>query len=225
MLRLAIARTLAVLVFVPLALGANFSPSIVASDEAARSVTGYVESILYRFPAKKHGAEPSELSADGSGALYGTTAEGGVQPDGYGTVFKLTPRRGRADQAMESRWAGLTPSPAGYTQTVLYRFRSGNDGAYPFAGVTVDATGSMYGTTDLGGRSGNGTAFKLTPAGTGYSETVIYNFTGGSDGGQPGSGLIADAAGALFGTTQAGGNGRCAGGCGAVFKLTPSGLL
>jgi uncharacterized repeat protein (TIGR03803 family) len=64
--------------------------------------------------------------------------------------------------------------------------------------------------------------FQLDPSGT---LTVLYNFTGGSDGANPHA-LIADAAGNLYGTTQNGGApASCPGGCGTVFQLTPSGTL
>jgi uncharacterized repeat protein (TIGR03803 family) len=121
----------------------------------------------------------------------------------------------------------LTPSG---TLNVLYSF-TGSDGAYPYAGLIADAAGNLYGTTDSGGApmscnitTGCGTVFQLDPSGT---LTVLYSFTWSSDGGNPGSALIADAVGNLYGTTQEGGAlDRCRPyGCGTVFQLTPSGSL
>ena len=80
----------------------------------------------------------------------------------------------------------------------------GGDGAYPHVGRIADRAGNLYGTTQSGGASkfGSGTVFKLSPSGT---ETVLYSFTGGSDGANPEAGLIADRAGNLYGTTMDGG--------------------
>src|SRR5436190_2003791 len=103
-----------------------------------------------------------------------------------------------------------TTEASAQTLTTLYSF-TGSDGARPYAGLIADASGNLYGTTDNGGASGYGTVFKVTPTGT---ETVLYSFTGGSDGAYPLAGLIADASGNLYGTTYLGG----ANGYGTVFK-------
>jgi uncharacterized repeat protein (TIGR03803 family) len=162
------------------------------------------------------------LIMDGSGNLYGTTEAGGA--DNYGTVFKLTPGSGGS-----------------YTESVLYSFQGGTaDGAYPQAGLIMDNSGNLYGTTEEGGTGscsangstiGCGTVFKLTPGSGGcYTESVLHNFQGGtSDGADPWAGLIMDSNGDLYGTTTlggaSGGPGSCSGngsatGCGTVFKLT-----
>lgn len=112
-----------------------------------------------------------------------------------------------------------TASTSGVQHTTLYSF-GGPDGAGPLYGVMADKTGALYGTTVSGG-IGAGAVFKLTPTESGYSETVLYSFLGGSDGDGPFSGLVADNKGALYGVTLGGGNGACIGGCGTVFKLTP----
>jgi uncharacterized repeat protein (TIGR03803 family) len=112
-------------------------------------------------------------------------------------------------------------------ETVLYSFTGGSDGSEPVAGLIADNQGALYSTTESGGSSGGGTVFKLTPPGRGqtaWTETVLYSFTGGSDGGDPRAELIAlarareerDNGGALYGTTQSGGSGNN----GTVFKVT-----
>jgi uncharacterized repeat protein (TIGR03803 family) len=100
---------------------------------------------------------------------------------------------------------------------VLYSF-TGGDGSHPRAALIADAAGNLYGTTIRGGANDAGTLFQLTPSGT---LNVLYSFSGGSDGALPFAGLIADAAGNLYGTTNGGG----AGGQGTVFELDPSGTL
>jgi len=119
-------------------------------------------------------------------------------------------------------WAG--------TEKVLYTFRGGSDGGDPTGPLTFDKAGNIYGTTVRGGGgcstySGCGTVFKLTHTGGIWSETLLYTFTGGSDGFQPLSGVIFDKLGNLYGGTGSGGNAGCYAdaGCGSVFELTPSG--
>src|SRR5215472_13944033 len=149
---------------------------------------------LYSFTSGD-GANPGAgLMADPAGNLYGTTFNGGAS--GQGTVFQL--------------------GPSG-NMTVLYSF-TGGDGSHPRASLIADAAGNLYGTTINGGANDAGTVFQLTPSGI---LNVLYSFTGGSDGALPWAGLIADAAGNLYGTTYGGG----ASGQGTVFQLDPSGTL
>jgi uncharacterized repeat protein (TIGR03803 family) len=93
----------------------------------------------------------------------------------------------------------------------------------PQAEVLIDGAGNLYGTTILGGQGcsalGCGVVYKLNQSGHGWTETVLYSFTGGSDGGGPYGGLISDAAGNLYGTTLYGGAHDRGG---TVFELTPS---
>jgi uncharacterized repeat protein (TIGR03803 family) len=183
-----------------------------------------IESVLYSFQGGTDGAGSEVgLIAGKGGVLYGVTDAGGGATFctfGCGTVFELT------------------PSGSGYTERVLYAFQGGTDGAYPIGNLLLDKSGALYGTTDFGGGSttcttgsgldGCGTAFKLTPSGSGYTETILHSFQGGNDGALPADTLIADR-GALYGTTQyGGGSSACTAGsgrdgCGTVFKLTPSG--
>jgi uncharacterized repeat protein (TIGR03803 family) len=118
------------------------------------------------------------------------------------------------------------------TFTLLHTFTGAPDGAVPIAGLVQDLAGNLYGTTQQGGITGGlcansglngcGTVFKVDPSG---NETVLYRFTGGTDGQFPSAGLVLDSAGNLYGTTQYGGpvTAACGIGCGTVFKLDPSG--
>ncbi len=87
-------------------------------------------------------------------------------------------------------------------ETVLYSFLGGADGAYPRAGLILDAAGNLYGTTSAGGSADAGVVFKIDATGR---ETVLYTFTGGADGREPLAGLILDPAGNLYGSTDQGG--------------------
>jgi uncharacterized repeat protein (TIGR03803 family) len=167
------------------------------------------EAVLHTFTGSGgDGANPtSALIQDKHGNFYGTTLQGGDlrcslgNGSGCGTVFKIS-KTGR--------------------ETVLYRFAGGTDGAFPIAGVTLDAAGVLYGTTQAGGDSskcfpGCGTVFKLDITG---AETVLYRFTGGTDGATPFAGVIVDETGNLYGAAMHGGNSD---GNGAVYKIDTAG--
>jgi uncharacterized repeat protein (TIGR03803 family) len=101
----------------------------------------------------------------------------------------------------------------------LHRFTGGADGGDSWAGLILDQSGNLYGTTTIGGSGGYGTVFELTPNQDGsWTESVLCSFTNGADGGYPYAGLIFDEAGNLYGTTAEGGSS----GGGTVFKLTPN---
>jgi uncharacterized repeat protein (TIGR03803 family) len=110
---------------------------------------GWTETVLHSFGSGQDGFQPlyGSLIFDATGDLYGTTQEGGVYD--YGTVFEVAPN-----------------GSGGWTETLLYNFCSQNgcaDGYFPFAGLTSDAPGNLYGTTYLGGPYDDGTVFELTP--------------------------------------------------------------
>jgi uncharacterized repeat protein (TIGR03803 family) len=155
---------------------------------------------LYKFTGGD-GSVPLGLTAGPNGVLYGTTLYGGTSGDG--TVFELT-------RAADASW----------TQTVLYSFTGGTDGANP-AGVVVGIGGALYGTTTYGGASNLGTVFELTPGSArgAWTEIVIYNFAYDGEGvlAYPMGSLVAGANGVLYGATEFGG----ASDAGAVFQLTP----
>ena len=160
--------------------------------------------VLHTFTGGVDGAYPYEgLVRDAAGNLYGIAYNGGDLtcnvPFGCGTVFEVD-------------------TTGKYT--VLHTFTGGADGAHPWAALVRDAAGSLYGLTVTGGPSDAGTVFKLDTTG---KETVLYSFSGGTDGGNPYGSLVRDAERNLYGTTAHGGitGGACRDGCGVVFKLTP----
>lgn len=107
------------------------------------------------------------------------------------------------------------------TYKTLYEFTGYVNGHLPTGGLVFDKAGNLYGTTVEGGTGANaGVVFKLSPNSKGtWTETVLYRFTGGVDGGPPNGDLIFDGAGNLYGTTKGGGTGANAG---VVFKLSPN---
>jgi uncharacterized repeat protein (TIGR03803 family) len=137
-------------------------------------------------------------------------------------AFRLLYRAPLASLLLASAPAlAQTWPPGPLSEATLYSFSGGADGSVPaYVTLTTDSTGALYGTTVVGGGSGYGTVFKLTPPAPGktqWTETALYSFSGGADGGNPYSGLTKDYGGALYGVTAVGG----ANGSGAAFKLTP----
>ena len=200
---------------VALTMAMGFVLTLVAQPAQAQTFT-----VLHSFTGGADGQSPlAGLAINRSGDLFGTTVSGGdVGPcgTGCGTVIRLSYKG--------SAWIF----------TSLYIFH-GNDGSEPYAGVTIGSDGSLYGTTNLGGTArgpgcslyGCGTVFKLQPpprvciaALCPWLETILYQFTGGSDGGYPDYGdLVFDRAGKVYGTTSKFGSG----GQGTVYKLASSG--
>lgn len=172
------------------------SALVVSPIEVAQAHSFHV---LHVFLDGSDGATSNApVITDKSGNLYGTALQGGASNNGV--VFEVA---------------------ADGTESVLYSFAGGNDGRRPEAGLIEDATGNFYGTTNQGGPADQGTIFKLAPGGT---ETVLYAFKDGSDGGMLQAALIADKAGNLYGTaTQGGGSGCYGDGCGTIFKLASDG--
>ncbi|MGA9642193.1 MAG: choice-of-anchor tandem repeat GloVer-containing protein [Terriglobales bacterium] len=115
----------------------------------------------------------------------------------------------------------FTAIAAAATQKVLYTFTGGADGAEPYAGLIFDPAGNLYGVTQNGGLYNGGTVFELTPSpGGAWTETVLYNFTGGSDGADPTGDLVMDASGNLYGTVVTGGDPSAQ--CGTAWELSPA---
>jgi uncharacterized repeat protein (TIGR03803 family) len=171
------------------------------------------ETVLYSFCSRKHcsdGASPvAGLVLDSSGNLYGTAQSGGKGNYQPGVVFRLAPNG---------------------VEKVLHNFCSQAncaDGASPVAGLVMDSSGNLYGTTQYGGPQNYGAVFKVAPDG---SETILYSFCSQAncvDGDTPVASLIMDSSGNLYGTTVAGGAGHCqnelGAGCGVAFKLAQDG--
>ena len=153
------------------------------------------------------GIGPSGVVVASDGALYGATQSGGSTNSGI--VFSLTP-----------------PTTGGaWTEALIYSFTGGSDGGTPTGLAIGSGPGGspvLYGTTSAGGAANNGTVFSLTSGpGGAWAESVLYSFTGGSDGGGPSTGVaIGSGTGGstvLYGTTFAGGTTNN----GTVFRLTP----
>jgi uncharacterized repeat protein (TIGR03803 family) len=171
--------------------GGSYDRGTVFKLDAAN---GYALTTLHSFAGPDGRGPSAAVIADASGNLYGTTSYGGASSSG--TVFRLE-------------------AANNYTLTTLHAFDGGLGGEYPYAAVTADAAGNLYGTTYLGGSlPGIGTVFKLD-AGSNYALTTLHDFDG-PDGANLIAGLLADASGNLYGTAATGGLGP---GGGTAFKL------
>ena len=173
----------------------------------------WTEQIIYSFKGgTTDGALPKRgnLVIDSKGNLYGTTFNGG--PNGAspydGTVFELSPGTGGT-----------------WTEKIIHNFGASGDGANPVSGLTLDAAGNLYGTTDAGGAFNYGTVYELSP-GTGgtWTEAVLHSFDlNGVDGANPLAGVIIDAEGNLYGNTQIGGSYGNGNHLGTVYELSKVG--
>src|SRR5882672_597582 len=162
-----------------------------------------IEKILHTFTGSDGSGPQEGMVLDSQGNLFGTTAFGGALGC-CGTAFELSPG-----------------SNGTWTEKVIYDFTLAGffQGFLPWGALVFDSKGNLYGTTLSGGASSQGTVFQLVPGANGtWTSTVIYNFTGGADGGNPfSSTLIADPSDNLYGTVETGG----AYGYGVVFQLAP----
>lgn len=156
-----------------------------------------LEHVIYSFGPDPDGSYPNAAPlADVAGNLYGTTETGGTI--GQGVLYRL--------------------SPAG-SETILHNFSGTSDGAQPTGRLVRDASGNLYGVTVIGGAHNFGVIFRYSPNGL---FAVLHNFGDSSpDGIEPLDGLVIDAEGNLYGTTQLGGTA----GYGTVFELTTAGSL
>lgn len=162
-------------------------------------VCPWTETVLYRANEDNGAILVGEVVFDQAGNLYTTARNGGMYFSGY---------------AVE-----LTPNNGYWVRTIVHVFDyETGDGEAPSAGMVIDQAGNLYGTTSLGGLHTQGTAFELTPYGSGWTETILHSFDG-DDGYEPEAPLIFDRQGNLYGTTFDGGpNGE-----GVVFELSPGG--
>ncbi len=156
--------------------------------ELSPSDGGWTEKVIYSFQDEPDGNQPEAgVSFDSAGNLYGTTVAGGNMR--LGTVFQLT------------------PSGSGWTESVLYRFAFDSYGYGPFAGITVDGSGNLYGATG----TGFPVVFELTPGNGGWMIQLVYKLNAIYG---PYESLNFDSAGNLLGTIEEGAP--------EVFRLTPS---
>jgi len=162
----------------------------------------WTESTLYTFQNTADGVSPEGgLVFDASGNIFGTTAYGGdtscASGFGCGEVYELSPSGGV------------------WTKTVLHLFTDTPDGHAPNAGLAIDASGNLFGTTNNGGTAGTGTLFEVSPTSSGWTETVLFSFNDATNGGFLISPVTLDLRGNIFGVTSSGGPG----GYGVVFAF------
>lgn len=188
--------------------GASGYGAIFKLSPPAAGQTKWTETILYSFKGGRDGwivdgqlldgdAPTNDLVLDATGALYGTTWRGGASD--LGVVFKLTP-----PAAGKTKW----------TETVLWSFKGGTDGAFPTNGVVMDKAGALYGATSTDNAFAQGTAYKLAPPSEGktqWTKTILHRFEGFYANEGPEGALIVDVHGVLYGATRDQ----------IVFKLAP----
>lgn len=150
----------------------NLTP---APTACLTSQCSWTEKPIYQSTGNTDAWRAGVSAFDSAGNLYGT---GAGRAYGYGAVFELM------------------PSPAGWTEKILYSFTGGGDGSIPTQ-VLVGNDGNLYGLAG-GGAYGDGVVFQLTPLGSGWTESVLHSFQGRSDGQSP-SYLGQDSAGNLYG--------------------------
>jgi uncharacterized repeat protein (TIGR03803 family) len=156
-------------------------------------------SVLYNY--ESFDAPTGRLVEDSSGALYGATYEGGGGAS-CGNIFKF------------AQVSGV------WKYSVLYTFSGGSDACHPDAGLHLESTGALYGTTSTGGAANDGTVFKVSKQQTGsWAETILHSFTGRPDGHYPLAAVIGgtNTDGVLYGVTDVGGENDK----GAVFEIVP----
>jgi len=176
--------------------------------ELTSGPSGWTQTILHNFTGELDGAEPyGGVTLDARGNVYGTAVTGGTGggcEGGCGVLYELT------------QSGGL------WTENVIHTFTGGADGPGPGGGVTIDASGNVFGTTPTGGSFGLGVIYEASPKGAGWTFRVIHPFTGGRDGATGAKGrLTLDARGTLYGVATAGGQY----GSGVAYRLaeTPGG--
>jgi len=161
------------------------------------------ETIIYNGSSDGY-PNAGALIFDSAGNIYGTGGGGlSCQLGPCGVVYKLT------------------HSGGSWTESILYSFTGGDDGQTPYAGVTFDLAGNLYGTTLYGGANHQGTVYQLTPSQSGWTETTLHAFGASGDGYTAFGGVIFDTRGKMYGTTYYGGSGSSQGG--TVYELQPSG--
>jgi uncharacterized repeat protein (TIGR03803 family) len=161
------------------------------------------ETVIHTFSGPDGSTPTANVIFDKAGNLYSITDSGGTT--GQGNVFELTPEG-------NGTWS----------EKVLFNFPQNFPyGTQPYAGLTFDSSGNLYGTTQYAGSKGSGNVFELSPSGDTWTIKNLHTFAGSPDGQYPEGNVIFDNAGNLYSTTAYGGASSCS--CGTVFRLTPSG--
>jgi hypothetical protein len=179
--------------------GANHNGAVYELSPPKRGQTAWTETTLYAFKGGNDGSNPqAALMMDSSGHLYGTTYGGGAS--GEGVAFELHEHKGT------------------WRYNLLWSFTGGNDGGAPSGALVMDNAGNLYGTTTGGGSGVVGTVFELSPPGTRktWTESVLYNFTGNNDGGEPMGNVLLGTDGNIYGTTAGYGQFNY----GTIYRLT-----
>ncbi len=195
------------------ATGTGGSHGLGLAYQLASSEQNWTFTQLYSFLGGANGQNPASEIIGPERAIYGT-GDGGIPNCGSsgnqycGVVYRLNPP--------PTAWLNALP---GWNETVIYSFTGNTDAWSPNGNLVFDRSGNLFGTAVYGGAYGQGAIYEVKPSNSGWTETVIHGFTGGSDGGQPAS-LLLGQDGNLYGTTYAGGS---AGGGGVIFQLVPSG--
>ena len=211
-----VARLISLLTFLffPI-LAAAHSVNLSWDASTSNNIVGYN---VYRGPTANGPFTKINTSLDTTTGYTDTTVQSGE------TYFYVATAVDNQNEESDYSNIGEAVIPAGGSgsENAVYNFAGGSDPKTPYAGLIFDKAGNLYGTSELGGTNNQGTVFEVTPNSNGsWSETILYNFTGSTDGGQPYGSLVFDTAGNLYGTTNFGGSANCTQGCGTVFKLTP----
>src|SRR5207248_4523163 len=161
---------------------------------------GWSETIIQSFNGLNGNQPTGGLATDNTGNIYGTSCFGGTAQNGV--AFKLSPGSG-----------------GGWSEQVIHNFGTNpEDGICPSAGLSLDSSGNVYGTTFFGGSLNLGTVFELSlPSGLSWTGQILHSFVGGFDGANPFSEVTLDGAGNLYRTTLFGGSGNG----GVVYEITP----
>lgn len=183
-------------------IGSIFLASVFSMLANVPAAAQAAERVLHSFMGGADGIAPQGgVVFDSAAHLYGTTCQGGTY--GNGVVYQMAQKSGGV-----------------WSEHVIHTFNaSAGDGDCPSSSLIVDKSGNIYGTAPVGGRYGSGVVFELSPSttGGGWGYRILHNFSNnGEDGEQPYGGLVMDAAGNLYGTTQSGPNNFF----GTVFELS-----
>jgi uncharacterized repeat protein (TIGR03803 family) len=191
-------------------------PNLSLAFDGAGNIYGTTTSAVFKLTPKVGGGWTERTLHVFRGAPDGSTPAGGVVLDAAGNVYGLTMLGGRGNGG--TAYELIHSATGQYTEKILHHFGLNQDGHMLFGAPTLDASGNLYGTTQLGGTDNAGTVFELVPTSEGpWTEKILHNFTLGGDGTNPVVKVIFDSAGNLYGTT---GNGGSQNG-GTAYRLSP----